>query len=179
MVINFFAPYQASADEGAQWVFDRRRIVSHYLRTWFIIDLLSVLPFDVIGVASDSETLSRFRAIRIIRLFRLLKLFRVLRAIRIVKRWETSVGVNYKIMSLIKFIILMLLTAHWMGCCWTIAGGYETDPDVRATLTPDPDDLGQFEFSSWMDKLGLAQASPSDVYAAALYWYAYACFWVF
>ena len=32
------------------WVRDKRKIVFNYLRGWFLLDLASMLPFDVIGI---------------------------------------------------------------------------------------------------------------------------------
>ena len=97
------------------WVFDKRRIVRHYLRFWFWIDLLSVLPIWILafalpdtaeeaaaslgdGAGGLGETASAeelLGTIRIVRLLRLLKIMRVLKASRIFKRFEANMEITY------------------------------------------------------------------------------------
>ena len=76
---------------------------------------VSVLPFDVIGVASDSETVAQLKIIRVVRLFRLLKLLRMFRAKRIFARWENKISISYSVLSLLKFIVAVITFAHWVS----------------------------------------------------------------
>ena len=46
MVMSFFTSYQPGGDEEEQT--NRKEIAIHYLRTWFILDLFAILPFDLI-----------------------------------------------------------------------------------------------------------------------------------
>ncbi len=64
-------------------------------RTWFAIDLLSVLPFDILGLVYNSSTIASLKVFRMVRLLRLLKLLRILRASRIIKRWEANLSFTY------------------------------------------------------------------------------------
>ena len=57
---------------------DVREIARNYLKGWFAIDLVSILPFDSVGLATGSEQLQKAKGARIIRLLRLLKLLRLL-----------------------------------------------------------------------------------------------------
>ena len=45
MVLNFFLAYRNTED--GVWVRSHAKIAARYLRGWFLIDLLSVLPFDM------------------------------------------------------------------------------------------------------------------------------------
>ena len=45
MVLQFFIPY----DNGFLLVLSNKKIIRHYLRTWFPIDFVSVVPFDLVG----------------------------------------------------------------------------------------------------------------------------------
>ena len=121
MFVNFMAPYQGSGKEEGQWVYDAKKIASNYLGGWFVIDLLSLLPFDLIGLVATSPEVRKLKAVRVVRLFRLLKLFRVFRAKRIMARWETLIDFNYKLVSLVKFACMMCAFAHWMSCVWMLA----------------------------------------------------------
>lgn len=42
IVVNFFTAY----NDNRGTVYDNCKIVKHYLKTWFIIDLVSTIPFD-------------------------------------------------------------------------------------------------------------------------------------
>ena len=85
MVLQFFMAYQESTKKGGTWVTHRPKIVKHYLRTWFPIDLVSVFPFQqfsdlvvgLMGTEVNSGNTSILRAIRTIRLIRLIKIFRL------------------------------------------------------------------------------------------------------
>ena len=47
MVLNFFTMYE---DKEGKMVSDSKRISRHYLEGWFMVDLLSTVPFDRIGM---------------------------------------------------------------------------------------------------------------------------------
>ena len=40
------------------WLYSRRKIAWRYLKSWFVIDLVSILPFDTIGCVMDSPALA-------------------------------------------------------------------------------------------------------------------------
>ena len=68
--INFFSAYVNSDDD---LITDRRKIACHYLRSWFIIDFVSILPISIIiKNAGDFNSLARIA--RLPRLYRLLKI---------------------------------------------------------------------------------------------------------
>ena len=64
----------------------------HYLRTWFFVDLISIIPIDWILTETlpegDPQTanLELLSIVRMCRLLRLIKLIRILRASRIFRR---------------------------------------------------------------------------------------------
>jgi len=112
MVMNFMLAYQN--EEGA-WVMEHSKIAKIYMKSWFILDFVSVLPFDTLGLALDDPVcaekprsardtcISDLKIFRVIRLLRLLKLLRILRASRIFKRWEQHMSMSYSMRSLVKF----------------------------------------------------------------------------
>jgi hypothetical protein len=123
--LNFFLAYPADAEqssrEGAQWVTSHRRIMRHYLTTWFCVDVLSVgtSVFDIIAFTSDSFG-RKFMFMRVLRAARLFKLLRLLRGSRLLKRWETRVRINYGAVSLSSSMCLVVLFAHWSACGWML-----------------------------------------------------------
>jgi potassium voltage-gated channel Eag-related subfamily H protein 7 len=78
LIRSFFTPYFNAMEQ--YWVVDQKKIIRRYVTTWFPIDFVSVLPFDTVGVAVQSDTVSQMKAARVIRLFRLLKLLRLVRS---------------------------------------------------------------------------------------------------
>ena len=46
MVVQFFTMYPITTARGVQWEDSLSKIAKHYLRTWFPVDLLTVIPFD-------------------------------------------------------------------------------------------------------------------------------------
>lgn len=77
-------------------ILDKKIISRKYLRGWFLIDLLSSLPFDyayfIVSSSSAQQTLIKAsRALRILKLAKLLSLLRLLRVsrlVRYIKRFE-------------------------------------------------------------------------------------------
>ncbi len=71
MGLRFFRSYVT--DRG-EWITDREKIVFHYLRTYFFLDLFSVMPFEIFTFLGDitdkTFTLAMWRLNRYIRLYR-------------------------------------------------------------------------------------------------------------
>jgi hypothetical protein len=114
MVKSFFTAFYDS--ERQLWVGDSDKIVTTYLKGWFAIDLVSILPFDSVGLFMDSDALAKFKAARIIRLLRLLKLLRLLRSMRMFARWQDAFGLTNAFKTLMKFLLIIITSTHWMAC---------------------------------------------------------------
>lgn len=82
----------------------------------FVLDLISILPFEVLGVLAESNALTNLKLARVLRLFRLLKLFRIIKGATIFRRWESKMTITYGLLSLLNFFIAVLLMAHWIAC---------------------------------------------------------------
>jgi potassium voltage-gated channel Eag-related subfamily H protein 7 len=109
---------------------DLSKIAKNYMMSWFIIDLVSIAPFDSVGLATKSEALQKAKGARIIRLLRLLKLLRLLRSMRIFTRYQDSIAMTYASKSLIRFSVLIITAMHWMAC------GVRLLPDLMETANP-------------------------------------------
>ena len=87
-LIDIFVIFNTAIyDQYFQIIEDRKQIAIIYLKGWFAIDVLAILPFDLIlnagGLKNGSNAMVRFA--RIGRLYRLVKLTRLLRVIKIMK----------------------------------------------------------------------------------------------
>ncbi|ETW07541.1 hypothetical protein H310_02033 [Aphanomyces invadans] len=164
MMFNFMTPFIDK--ENNQLIDDSWQIALQYITGWFVLDFVSIIPFDVISMSykGDSNTpevsakkdlTSHLKIIRIIRLFRLIKLVRVFRASRIYSRWEAILGFKYTSVKLAKFLFCVLILAHWLACLWG--------------LTPALEDVGPDEMS-WMDAYDVDEGSSLEKYVVSLYW---------
>ena len=103
-------------------IYDRKYIAIAYLRSWFIIDFLSVIPTDLITIlvedAYPNANIQNLTVLRALRLFRLAKLLRILRTMRLFKRLEMRYTIDYSMLALSKFAIVTVIFAHWMACAF-------------------------------------------------------------
>lgn len=147
MFFQFFMGYQ---NQDNIYIYDYGAIASRYLTGWFPIDFVSILPFDLLSIVMDSNSLQQLKVVRVIRLLRLIKLLRVLRSARIFKRIEHSLGWSYVTFALIKYFVLAMVTIHWVACIWAMAPQLIGDP------------LNWYTFS------GIEDYAAGDKYAAAV-----------
>merc|ERR1712224_96879 len=108
---------------GFVMIKNHKLIATRYLKTWFIMDLVSIIPFELLPLPPT------FRAMRLIRLLRLLKLARVLKASSVIARYETRMSMSYAQRDIIKMSVYTIIVSHWMACIMGI-----TD----SLLRPDP-----------------------------------------
>ena len=98
-------------------VMDRRKIIRHYLATWFVVDLLSILPLEVFayvtpGVSADQQQL----------VADFLKLPRMLRLARFRKRVASSSGQGANLLRMVELCVLFIFIAHIVACIWWAIG---------------------------------------------------------
>ena len=138
---------------------------------------MQILPFDMLALTGDTDNASRLKIIRLVRLMRLLKLIRVVKASRIYERFEEKISVSYSIISLIKFLVLLLVFGHWLACCWCLVavmeppGEYTWIDALRETLEEDGRSETVYEVND--DAVFLLPGrgvAPSTIYSASIYW---------
>jgi hypothetical protein len=66
---------------------DQKLIAAEYLKSWFMIDFLSIFPFDLLIMAfmGSSDGGEVVKANMLIRISKVSKIYRVLRLIRLIK----------------------------------------------------------------------------------------------
>ena len=74
---------------------------------WFFIDLISVIPFELLGFISNtsdtsSASASQLSILRVLRLLKLAKLLRIFRASRKLKQMQVYINLRYSTMQLVK-----------------------------------------------------------------------------
>lgn len=162
IVINFFSCYQLT---DGRIVDNRWSIAFRYLRTWFLIDLVSSVPFNVIDVAMENDGGKggyNTKLTKLARLPRLYKLFRITRVLTALKHYQNSpffermqdfCQVNSRLMKLGKFLVIVSLCIHLMGCLWYFSAKlYEFEPDT------------------WVVRHGFIDENTGYQYLASIYW---------
>ena len=131
VALSFFTGYARAPDGHTEW--RRTLVIRHYLRGWFIIDLLSVLPVNYVVIAFD-DSKGNVGAFRLLRFTKLLKLLRLMRVKRIVERYETLLGVLHSTggnwFQMFKLTLAIFWVGHMMCCFWFLAGDDEVGVDA-------------------------------------------------
>jgi len=71
-------------DSSMQIIDDRKEIAKEYLRTWFLIDLLGVVPFDQLSKLTGNNEVGRVA--KLSRMYKLTKLTRLVRVMKLFKK---------------------------------------------------------------------------------------------
>ncbi|XP_011308315.1 potassium voltage-gated channel protein eag isoform X6 [Fopius arisanus] len=133
IVLNFHTTFVGA---GGEVVSDPKVIRMNYLKSWFIIDLLSCLPYDVFNAFDHDED-------GIGSLFSALKVVRLLRLGRVVRKLDRYL--EYGAAMLILLLCFYMLVAHWLACVWYSIGRSDADGGVQY---------------SWLWKLANVTQSP-------------------
>jgi len=121
LILNFFTAY--FDDKNHFYVFIHRRIISNYLSTWFTVDLLSSLPFDLMlhGLVSSSNV-SVIRVLKTIRLLRVIKVIKLLNISMYIDKIENYLEISPVILELLGMLLLVFFISHCVGCIlWGIS----------------------------------------------------------
>ncbi|XP_009291374.1 potassium voltage-gated channel subfamily H member 1a isoform X5 [Danio rerio] len=134
IVLNFHTTFVGPAGEV---ISDPKLIRMNYLKTWFVIDLLSCLPYDVINAFENVDENWNHRAVTqgISSLFSSLKVVRLLRLGRVARKLDHYI--EYGAAVLVLLVCVFGLAAHWLACIWYSIGDYEVIDEDRNTVRTD------------------------------------------
>ena len=127
IIVIFLTAYQ----DGKHYVVAYNLIAWQYIKTWFLIDLCSSVPLDLIFWLFNPD--SSGQAARSTKLFRVIKITRTLRILRIFKlqrvmlALEIFLNLNFSMMSIFKFFCGILLSAHLIACGFLFIGAGEEE----------------------------------------------------
>ncbi|KAL2087000.1 hypothetical protein ACEWY4_018059 [Coilia grayii] len=124
IVLNFHTTF---VGPGGEVISDPKLIRMNYVKTWFVIDLLSCLPYDVINAFENVDE-------GISSLFSSLKVVRLLRLGRVARKLDHYI--EYGAAVLVLLVCVFGLAAHWLACIWFSIGDYEViDEDANMVRT--------------------------------------------
>ncbi|XP_048172770.1 potassium voltage-gated channel subfamily H member 4 isoform X2 [Corvus hawaiiensis] len=134
IILNFRTTY---VSQSGQVVYDPRSICIHYVATWFFVDLIAALPFDLLYIFNVTVT----------SLVHLLKTVRLLRLLRLLQKLDRYS--QYSAMVLTLLMSMFALLAHWMACIWYVIGRKELESNDPRTW-----EIG------WLHELGKRLEAP-------------------
>uniref|UniRef100_A0A8C3XPV7 Voltage-gated delayed rectifier potassium channel KCNH4 n=1 Tax=Chelydra serpentina TaxID=8475 RepID=A0A8C3XPV7_CHESE len=134
IVLNFRTTY---VSQSGQVVYDTRSICIHYVATWFFVDLIAALPFDLLYAFNVTVT----------SLVHLLKTVRLLRLLRLLQKLDRYS--QYSAMVLTLLMSMFALLAHWLACIWYVIGRKEMESNDPLSW-----DIG------WLHELGKRLEAP-------------------
>ncbi|GFR28253.1 potassium voltage-gated channel subfamily H member 6 [Trichonephila clavata] len=112
IIINFRTTYVNSNDEV---ISHPGKIAVHYLRGWFLIDVVAAIPFDLLFLGSETDETTT--------LIGLLKTARLLRLVRVARKIDRYS--EYGAAVLLLLVAAFALIAHWLACIWYAIGNAE------------------------------------------------------
>ncbi|XP_077407299.1 voltage-gated delayed rectifier potassium channel KCNH4-like isoform X2 [Vanacampus margaritifer] len=152
IILNFRTTF---VSQSGQVVYQSRSICIHYATSWFFVDLVAALPFDLLYAFNITVT----------SLVHLLKTVRLLRLLRLLQKLDRYSQYSAMVLTLLMSVFALL--AHWMACVWYMIGRRELETSHTWEI-------------GWLHELGKRLDSPyansttggpsvRSAYIAALY----------
>ncbi|XP_025832214.1 potassium voltage-gated channel subfamily H member 8-like [Agrilus planipennis] len=151
IILNFRTSY---VNKKGEVVSDWKSISINYLRTWFLVDLLAALPFDLLYALYGGEKVGPSHT-------HLVKLTRLLRLARLLQKMDRYS--QYSAMILTLLMLSFTLVAHWLACIWYVIADKEIEKNDYTW------DLGWIHTLAERLKISIENVSHVDSYVTALY----------
>lgn len=107
---------------------DRCQIATDYIKSWFVIDFISIFPTEFFMKGQEkSQANDLLRVSKLSRLYRLVKLFKLFRILKIVKDRAKILSylneflkIGLGLERLFFFVIVFMIIIHVISCIWII-----------------------------------------------------------
>lgn len=173
--IDIFVTFNTSYSDtdSMKEIYDRKKVAVNYLKGWFIIDLLSIVPFDKIINLQNATAIAKFarigRLYKIIRMTRLAKLLKLLKSKNtIVSQFSTKLKIDHGMERLVFLVVFLVFFFHMSSCFFVViavsAEGNFFNEVIEVT-----------QAKSWLSKFVLSQqnqtlyTNDADIYLKSLY----------
>ncbi|XP_043110267.1 potassium voltage-gated channel subfamily H member 6, partial [Puntigrus tetrazona] len=153
IVITFRTTYVNHNDEV---VTHPKLIAIHYIKGWFLIDMVAAVPFDLLIFRSGSDETTAT-------LIGLLKTARLLRLVRVARKLDRYSEYGAAVLFLL--MCTFVLIAHWLACIWYAIGHVERPYMKTGWLDNLADQLGKH----YNDSDASSGPTVQEKYVTALY----------
>ena len=163
VVLNMFTAVDDTKTQSI--ITDLWEIRRRYFCGWFLVDVLSAFPLDMVVNEDAGErvrAIQMTKSLKIFRLLRVVRIFRILRIQRILSRLERTFIISHHVRSLVVDGAIVLLVAHWCTCAFYGAGSANCSAHGEADE--------ECNYSSWIKAAGYEGSPLGRKYIATLYW---------
>ena len=128
IILQFFQTYQDRAT--LLIITDFKKIALRYIKRWFFIDFISIIPFELFFSSNDNSNLRYFKIFRFLRLPKFIQIIDVKRFDNLATSFLTKgenedaskrINVIFNVRYFFKIIRLMIMAsilAYVLGCVW-------------------------------------------------------------
>ena len=157
LVISCVLVYQ---DEERNLVTSHRAIMVRYLKSWFVIDLASCVPLQLI-LDTQINVNNLVRLARVSRIYKLARMCRIMRMVKFIKnrhqiiRYMNQVFlISLSVERLFWFVVTLIIMLHLVACGWVFIGRFNMDTDSN----------------NWITTYGFADLTNPELYIVSMYW---------
>eukprot|EP01083_Nonionella_stella_P144154 449543_1 len=144
LVLNFYTAIDLG--NGGELITDKVQIRKMYLKGWFVTDLVSSIPLDVIiryAYLTHHENVGVFAGSRLFRVSKFFRVFKILRVSRVQKiKLSDNAALRNQGIKLFwdigKWVVSLLFLAHWMACIFIIILKEENEPEYTHKILLEP-----------------------------------------
>ena len=172
LILNFFIAFRDNKEEIK---FNIKLIFFNYIKTWFLMDLISCIPFTIINyfafnVGNDmnfyttnnniSSITKLQKFAKIARFFKVFKWTRIIRVLKITKSNNNAnmfmklEEVSNSVNRFLKFLFFFVILAHISACIWCFLGKFLIS-------------LG--ETKNWIFNQSMQDFENREIYVASIY----------
>ena len=132
-----------------------QEILSNYMKTWMVFDLLSAIPFSFILHNTRWSTMTKLA--KLPRLYRGFKIAKIIQGSNLVEKlysikiFRCIFDISLRGKRILYFFIIFSIVCHLLTCIWYFISQLNTS-------------------RNWVIKLNYLDRSESEMYIASLYW---------
>jgi hypothetical protein len=135
ILLNFCTGYAAGREDPdlkrGTLITNRCRIAAYYIRHWFLLDLITTIPWwliaDVLEEFRDEWSWAAGAVWSVTKYIRLLRVLRMLRLAKMYKIWDDleqslSSFAFLQVAAVFRVLLTILCICHWNACLWWMVG---------------------------------------------------------